>query len=57
MIEAVGGHATRLGSDRVGTEHLLMTLADQSAPMRELLIRLGIDTDLVPTTIEDVLSR
>ena len=57
MIEAAGGHATRLGLERVGTEHLLMALADQSAPLREPLIRLGIDPDFVPTTIEEVLSR
>jgi ATP-dependent Clp protease ATP-binding subunit ClpC len=57
VIEAAGGHATRLGSDRVGTEHLLMALADQSAPVRDLLIELGVDPDLVPTTIEEVLSR
>jgi len=56
MIEAAAGRATRLGSQRVGTEHLLMALADQSVPVRELLIELGIDPDLVPTTIEEVLS-
>jgi ATP-dependent Clp protease ATP-binding subunit ClpC len=57
VIEAAGGHATRLGSDRVGTEHLLMALADQSAPVRDLLIELGVDPDLVPTTTKEVLSR
>jgi hypothetical protein len=56
MIEAAASHATRLGSQRVGTEHLLMALADQSVPVRELLIGLGVDPDLVPTTIEELLS-
>jgi pimeloyl-ACP methyl ester carboxylesterase len=56
MIEAAAGHATRLGTQRVGTEHLLMALVDQSVPVRELLIELGVDPDLVPTTIEEVLS-
>lgn len=56
MIEAAAGQATRLGAQQVGTEHLLMALADQSAPVRELLIELGVDPDLVPSTIEEVLS-
>jgi hypothetical protein len=49
MIEGAAV-TTRLGLERVGTEHLVMALADQSAPVRESLIRLGIDPDLVPTT-------
>jgi hypothetical protein len=56
MIEAAGGHATRLGSQRVGTEHLLIALAGESVPVRELLIELGVDPDLVATTIEEALS-
>ncbi len=41
MIEAAAVHATRLGSPRVGTEHLLMALADQPVPVRQLLIESG----------------
>jgi ATP-dependent Clp protease ATP-binding subunit ClpA len=56
MIEVAADHATRLASPRVGTEHLLMALADQSVSVRELLSELGVDPDLVPTTIDEVLS-
>jgi ATP-dependent Clp protease ATP-binding subunit ClpC len=56
MIEAAGGHVTRLGSQRVGTEHLLIALAGESVPVRELLIELGVNPDLVATTIEEALS-
>lgn len=56
IIEAAADHATRLASPRVGTEHLLMALIDQSVPVRELLIELGVDPDLIPATIDEVLS-
>jgi ATP-dependent Clp protease ATP-binding subunit ClpC len=56
IIEVAARHASRLGSSRVGTEHLLLALADQSAPVRELLTQFGVDPDLVPAKIEEVLS-
>jgi hypothetical protein len=56
LIEVAADQARRLGSPRVGTEHLLMVLADQSHSVRELLTEMGVDPDLVPTAIEDFLS-